>query len=119
MFINSDRYQTLQSGLNALSVEQQAILQNIANVETPGYKTKHVTFDKVLEDVSATGQRTYGVEASVYEETGTSILPDGNNVDLDAESMKLYDNYVRTLYLQSSFTTDINNYRYILKNAAR
>ncbi len=119
MYINSSRYQTLQSGLDALSVQQQAILQNIANMETPGYKTTHVTFDKVLEDVSGTGQKTYGIDVDIYEETGTSLLPDGNNVDVDAESMKLYDNYVRTLYLQNSFTTDINNYRYILKQAAR
>lgn len=39
----------LSSGMDALWQKQQVISHNIANVETPGYKAKHVEFKEVLK----------------------------------------------------------------------
>lgn len=50
----------LSSGMDALWQKQQVISHNIANVETPGYKAKHVEFKEVLkktEDGGRTRQR--------------------------------------------------------------
>ena len=47
------------------------------------------------------------------------MRPDGNNVDADAESMKLYQNYVRQLYLYQKISGQFTNLRYVLNQAAK
>ena len=40
----------LERGLDFSATKQKAIAQNIANVDTPNYKTKTVNFDTYLSD---------------------------------------------------------------------
>ena len=44
MFFDSKQFQVMTGSLQALSMQQQMILHNLANVETPGYKSKSVSF---------------------------------------------------------------------------
>lgn len=92
----------LQSALDASSLRQQVVSNNIANAETPGYKSKQVVFEDVLkqhlaDQMNFTGKRTdprhlvIGNSPGVIpapqtiEDTGTVIQNNGNNVDIDKE----------------------------------
>ena len=96
----------LENGLNYASLKNKTIAQNIANVDTPGYKAKNVSFKKMLSDaqdstVSAkrTDARHYNFEmkqstpgVSGYE--NFSYRSNGNGVDMDAEQASLAENTI-------------------------
>lgn len=68
MFFNSKQFQVMTGSLQALSMQQQAILHNLANLETPGYKSKSVSF----VDVLAQEKSQYDMKAVITTDTNTS-----------------------------------------------
>ena len=48
-FLTSNTMLMLQRSMNFLWTKQTAISDNIANAETPNYKTKYVTFEEALQ----------------------------------------------------------------------
>ena len=115
MLFNSKSLGVMRAGLEGLTVQQQTILHNLANLETPGYKAKVATF----EDVMKGAKDKYDLKARIYTDDATSIRPDGNNVDADTESMKLYQNYVQQLYLYQKISGQFSNLRYVLGQSAK
>jgi flagellar basal-body rod protein FlgB len=104
----SDPSMTLISAaLRGLSLRQQAISNNLANIDTPGFKGSDVSFENELKraigsDGSMTLARTHeghiGVGRSVGESDITPQLVelpasqlrnDGNNVDVDTQMSRL------------------------------
>jgi flagellar basal-body rod protein FlgB len=81
-----DHYMTL------LSVSQKLVAANIANADTPGYKTKGFDFESELHRAQATQS---GSAPSISETPGLRVKEDGNNVDLDRESRLLSENALR------------------------
>ena len=86
----------LQKDLDGLWTRQRAVSNNIANFETPGYKSKSVSFEDLLRaqasDPSKTDEETVqGLEnvQPVTEELQDVYRADGNGVDLEKESLNL------------------------------
>lgn len=79
----------LESYLTLLSVRQKLVASNIANADTPGYRTKDVSFDSELR--AAAGE----LGPQVFEPTGLYMKNDGNNVSIDRESRLLAENALR------------------------
>jgi flagellar basal-body rod protein FlgB len=87
----------LNKDLDGLWVRQQAISDNIANFETPGYKTKQVSFeDQLLRQLS--GEGTAGeskvdgiasVTPVVSEASDETFRADGNGVDLEQQMIDM------------------------------
>ena len=78
----------LESFLQLTSQREQTIAGNMANVDTPGYRTKDVNFKQTL--LSATeNDGEMQMTPVVSNVNGLLERPDGNNVDLDRESMLL------------------------------
>jgi flagellar basal-body rod protein FlgB len=89
--------------MSRLSKRQQVVASNIANIDTPGYKTKEVSFHAAMEELlsdSTAAMKTTGPEhleswtfspanPEVFEVQGLTSKPDQNNVDLDREMLKL------------------------------
>ena len=71
-----------------LSARQKLTASNIANADTPGYKTKDVDFQNEL--ASAIGSSPAAVEVS-----GLQTKNDGNNVNVDREARNLSENAIR------------------------
>ena len=115
MDINKGSIGLMNAGLKGLAIEQKVILHNLANLDTPGYKAKRVSFENVLNDESS----RYDLKASVVSDDATSIRADGNNVNTDTESLKLYDNYLRQLYIYQKISGRMSNMRYILNQSAK
>lgn len=82
----------LTSALNGLSQRQQAIADNIANVNTPGYHAKRVQFENALADSVKAGDGNVAATTSISEEP-TQL--NGNNVNLDTETLSNVDTVLR------------------------
>jgi flagellar basal-body rod protein FlgB len=107
----------LQKGLDASWLKNEVITNNIANVDTPGFKSSSVSFESAFKS-ALSGQsfaakktrekhidfKSQSLEATVTTNTGTSNGLDGNNVDIDYENAELAKNtiYYNTLIEQVS-----------------
>jgi len=80
--------QMLQSYLKATTERQQLIVSNMANVDTPGYHTKDLDFQAAMQQAMKEGSDAQLEPASV-EVVGLPERPDGNNVNIDRESLAL------------------------------
>ncbi len=80
---NIERYMDL------LGARQKLVAGNIANADTPGFKTKDIDFQAEL--VSQMGHSS----PSVIEVPGLKTKNDGNNVSVDREARMLAENALR------------------------
>ncbi|WP_207455032.1 flagellar basal body rod protein FlgB [Desertivibrio insolitus] len=102
----------LTSALDALAQRQRAIAQNIANVNTPGYQAQRVTFEDAL---------TASVEAGdgrAAASTARSLEPtrlDGNNVNLDTETLSNIDTVLRYQFASTAVGFEFSTVRSALR----
>ena len=82
----SDR---LEHYLDLLSTRQKLAASNIANADTPGYKTKDIDFQFEFQSL------TQGESPQVVEVSGLASKNDGNNVSIDREARLLAENAIR------------------------
>ena len=83
MTSNLERYMDL------LSARQKVVASNIANADTPGYKTQDVDFQFEFMTL-AKGERPQTIQAQ-----GLAEKTDGNNVNLDREARLLGETDLR------------------------
>ena len=84
----------LRVSVAGLAARQNAIADNIANIETPGYKARKVEFEDALRGAVEHG----GSPATVTPNTTTSLEPsrlNGSNVNLDEETLSHIDTTMR------------------------
>jgi flagellar basal-body rod protein FlgB len=79
--------QLTEQFLGLVSARHQLVTANMANIDTPGYRTQDIDFRTELERVMASGEAHF---APVSREVrGLVRRPDGNDVSLDRESLLL------------------------------
>ena len=77
----------LASALDGLATRQNVIADNIANVDTPGFRARSVDFESSLRSaVNRGGVGAGGIDVNVVT-TDTPVGVNGNNVDLRKETM--------------------------------
>jgi|tagenome__1003787_1003787.scaffolds.fasta_scaffold20735851_1 flagellar basal-body rod protein FlgB len=104
----------LSSALDGLAARQQAIAQNIANVNTPNYKAKVVSFENALAQSVASGS---GV-AGVTETTSTApTVQNGNNVSLDSETLNNIQTVLQYQFAAQAVNMDFDATSTALKTA--
>lgn len=89
--------QQLESFLSLTSRRQTVIASNMANIDTPGYRTEDVDFQKEMSkamssisaSASAGGAGEGSLHVAVHAVPGLLERPDGNNVNMDRESTLL------------------------------
>ncbi len=130
--ISTDAYSyinILDKAADASWLREQTITNNIANVDTPGYKRKDVDFESVLQrelgnsqytsldnkvknlDLSELGVSTY-TDSSSY-----SYRIDENNVDIDTENVELASEQIRYQALtENCITSEFNRLSTALGN---
>ena len=121
MLFDSLDFKAMEAGLNALNVKQQVISQNLSNIDTPGYKSKEVSFKDLLEnemDKDDSSQKKYSFETKVTQTQNTYFTTDGNNVDTDKESLELYSTYLQSAAIIQKLNPTVGNYQYVLTNAS-
>ncbi|MCX6633327.1 MAG: flagellar basal body protein [Candidatus Solibacter sp.] len=78
----------LERYMDLLSVRQKLVASNIANADTPGYRTQDIDFQS--EFLNATGGAPHATEVN-----GLPVKNDGNTVSLDREARLLAENALR------------------------
>jgi flagellar basal-body rod protein FlgB len=79
----------LEKYMDLLSARQKLVASNIANADTPGYRTKDIDFQAEFTSMVS------GQPALVTEPSGLTEKPDGNNVNIDREARMLSENAMR------------------------
>ena|SRR3989442_30368 len=80
----------LERYMSLLSTRQKLVAANIANADTPGYKTLDIEFKAEFQK-----QMDPDMHARPEEVTGLEVKNDGNNVNLDREARLLSENAIR------------------------
>ncbi len=78
----------LERYMDVLSARQKLAASNIANADTPGYRTRDIDFRAEMERAGAG-------PANAVEVAGLRVKNDGNNVNLDREARLLAENALR------------------------
>ena len=116
----------LQRSMNFLWTKQSCILDNIANAETPNYKTKYATFEESLDNAirQAAGEKQ-GKNAAFREAIEDSQLEvhqaqestrmDDNGVNITEQAIELARNSYQLQYVMDSISGDFS----ILRTAIR
>jgi flagellar basal-body rod protein FlgB len=79
----------LSAAMSGAAQRQNALADNIANVDTPGYRRKDVDFHQALQGAMAAGDRPAMDSMSFSPQEDASASPvraDGNTVDIDREA---------------------------------
>jgi len=87
----------LEAGIRAETLRQQAIANNVANLQTPGYRRLDVRFEQLLAKAMES-DGDFDLEeigAELYQPKNTAVNPNGNDVNLDAEVGELIKNSLR------------------------
>ena len=104
---------SLERYMSLLSTRQKLVASNIANADTPGYKTKDIDFRAEF----AQQMQTQGcgspetTEAQTIEPAGLPVKSDGNNVSLDRESRMLAENAMRFQVATSLAQAELHSIR--------
>ena len=90
-------YLTAKKTLDAVALRQEAIANNLANLETPGYKRVDLapSFEQELQRASSSGDSSQIASLTptlAPDTTAKSSSKDGNNVHLEQELMKMNQN---------------------------
>lgn len=88
----------MEKALNASQLRNDTISQNIANVDTPNYKRKDVTFEQYFTDSlnNANMDNEDAIQPTVIEDKSDNKMRiDGNNVDIDSEMSSLAKNTIK------------------------
>ena len=122
-----DYINVLDRAADAAWQRNEAISNNIANVDTPGYKRQDVAFESVLQQ--ALGNNRYESMDDKVANVNLSRLRgrayvdyanysyrlDGNNVDIENENVMLAENQLKYQGLISSINQEFSNLKTVMK----
>jgi flagellar basal-body rod protein FlgB len=130
--VNDISYLAAKTALDGLSQRGQAISQNLANVDTPGYRAKTVDFEATLNEalkrssrqldlstprvghINISASNVSGNMVQTVLRPGGTDRADQNNVDIDTELMDLNETTLRF----ETVSTMVNKKFTLLKSIA-
>ena len=116
----------LDKAADASWLREATITNNLANVDTPGFKRKDVDFEGVLKtelgrskyvtlDQKVKDLHMNHLNATAYTDSSNfSYRLDGNNVDVDTEQVELASEQLRYTALADSITHEISRFKSVL-----
>ena len=102
--MDTSTFTALSQALDLGSARLQAISNNLSNINTPGFKRQDATFAALLQSAEAGDSLTQAApdprhltlsddggtsSPSLVTQSSGSMRPDGNNVDIDAETSRM------------------------------
>lgn len=125
-FITGNSELMMERSMQFLWSKQNAILDNISNAETPGYKAKYVTFEESLKNSlqSASGSSSpatafrealENVYPTVHTADSESTRMDENGVNLTEQGVELARNTYQVRYAMNSIDSNLNILRTAIK----
>lgn len=104
----------LETAMQATQYRNQTIMNNIANVDTPNYKAKYVSFEGALDEAITKTKET-GIDQmgsvmkniSVTTKENSTTL-DGNSIDIETEMINFYKNAAKYDTIVNSVISNSN-----------
>lgn len=130
----SDISSRLFEQLNFRGEKQKVISSNIANINTPAYKTKDLVFENELNNrldntlkmqvtspkhMSSIGSNLSNANPKLVEVKGLEEQNDGNNVNLDTQMSEMSKNKILFDAIQSSIKRDSRLFRSVIESSAK
>lgn len=123
-------YELIKKGLDASSLRSKVIANNIANINTKGYKKYFVSFEdtlqKSIDDIEMKTNDERHIksvpesgEISIKQDITSSMREDGNNVDIDNEMANQAANTLMYNALISQINNRLANERYVITGGGR
>lgn len=122
-----DYINVLDKAADAAWLRDQCIANNIANVDTPGYKRQDVDFESVLEkelgyrrsesmDEKVANLKLRRLNVGAYTDAASfSYRTDKNNVDIENENVLLARNQLKYQGLMKALTAEFTNFKKVMK----
>ena len=104
----------LASAMDGLALRQRTIANNIANVNTPNYHAKRVSFEDALAESVQSG------DGHIQATTAASLEPtqlNGNNVNLDTETLSNIDTVLRFQFAARAVNNEFTAVRSALRTS--
>lgn len=117
----------LDKAADASWLRNEAIANNISNVDTPNYKRQDVDFEGVLQramrhsmfqttEEKVNNAQTSNLTPRTYTDYGNySYRIDGNNVDIDTENVALASNQLKYNALMESINSEFSSLKAVMK----
>ncbi|BAD41989.1 MAG: hypothetical protein A6D92_24590 [Symbiobacterium thermophilum] len=109
----------VEQAIDAASLRQRVLANNLANAMTPGFKRSRVDFETELARALAKGGDPDQVRPTVVRETDSIGRPDGNNVDVEAESVKMAANQIWYAALTRQINDHFDRLRMVITEGRR
>lgn len=121
-----DYINVLAKSADAAYLRNEIIGDNIANVDTPGYKRQDVSFEQDLAialknsrykslDEKVSSVKLNHIKGRVYTDSANySYRLDGNNVDIDNENVELASNQLKYNGIIQSIDSEFNNLKSVM-----
>lgn len=122
-----DYVRILDRAADASWLRNEAIGNNLANVDTPGYKRQEVAFESVLKkalgsnryqsmDSKVANAKTKNLSVRTFTDySGFSYRLDGNNVDVENENAMLAENQLKYQGLLAGISQEFTNLQTAMK----
>lgn len=130
--INSNAFDyinVLDKAADASWLRNEVIANNIANVDTPGYKRQDLNFEDELEralgnssyvtmDAKVAGLKEHELRPRVINDySNFSYRLDKNNVDIDTENVTLAANQIKYQGLMAGLKSEFSNLQVACKSS--
>ncbi|WP_308856437.1 flagellar basal body rod protein FlgB [uncultured Oscillibacter sp.] len=119
--LNSNSLRMLQRSMGYLWSKQACILDNVANAETPGYKTKYATFEeslqKAIQSASRDGTDAFSIREAIettpveIRQAEESTRLDGNGVNVTEQMVELVREGYQMQYVMNAISSDFSMIR--------
>ena len=125
----------LEKALDAAWMKNEVIANNIANVNTPGFKKSYVRFEDQMASAASEFQIGSAQKDSkflsigndirsisspeIMQESFTSVRKDGNNVDVDVEMAELAKNTIKFNAIINQISRQFNNIKTAISEGRR
>lgn len=120
----------LEKGLSASNTRQKVLADNVANIDTPGFKRSDVDFQRALNVAIGSSESTLPLKTTlprqmasgtaqtqsiVQTDRSSSFRNDANNVDIDREMTNVAKNGLYYNALTRSISSQLGLLRMVIK----
>jgi flagellar basal-body rod protein FlgB len=129
----------IKVALNGLAMRQRAISNNVANVDTPGFKATEVRFEDQLRQIAAKGNarsamasvshssghlalevaQASQVQPQVVQDSSLTTRMDGNTVDIEKQMIEMADTVISYNTMIQLATARLSLARYAVNEGRR
>jgi flagellar basal-body rod protein FlgB len=105
--------QQLEKYMDLVATRQKLVAANIANIDTPGYRTKDIAFQLEFQTLAQ------GEKPRVVEVRDLKVKNDGNDVTLDREARLLSENNLRFTFAETMLRDRIKEIRSAIQEGSK